>query len=109
MDSHNEVAILRARIIAALSNLEQDPATAPSEWWLLGTAGCHLCVVAEDIMSRLQAVQPIRYRPIDIADFDELLMMEFANSIPVLLTSNKRLNYPFSVLDVQLLLDQYHP
>jgi hypothetical protein len=105
MDSHNEVAALRERIIAALLSLEQDPALVPTEWWLLGTAGCHLCIVAEDIMSRLQAVQPIRYQHIDIADFDELLMMEFANSIPVLLTSNKRLDYPFSVLDLQLLVD----
>ena len=72
-------------------------------WWLLGTSGCHLCIKAELLMQQFQAVQPIEYAKVDIADFDEALMMEFATTIPVLLTADKRLNYPFSVLELQQL------
>ena len=31
-------------------------------------------------------------------------MMDFATSIPVILTPSKRLDYPFSVMDLQQLL-----
>ena len=99
---NNDIKELRARIVEAapnLSNLE-----AQSDWWLLGTSGCHLCEDAEKLMTRFQAVQPISYQGVDIADFDEALMMAFATTIPVLLTNTKRLNYPFSVMDLQQLL-----
>ena len=75
-----------------------------TKWWLLGTIGCHLCGTAEQLMIQLQAVQPISYAAVDIADFSEPLMMEFATTIPVILTPTKRINYPFSVLDLQRLL-----
>jgi hypothetical protein len=74
------------------------------KWWLLGTSGCHLCDIAEQLLTQFQAVQPISYQHVDIADFDESMMMEFATTIPVILTPSKRLNYPFSVLDFQQLL-----
>ncbi len=70
----------------------------------LGTSGCHLCEVAEQLLTRFQAVQPIAYQHVDIADFEEALMMEFATTIPVILTPSKRVNYPFSVMDLQQLL-----
>ena len=73
-------------------------------WWLLGTAGCHLCDIAEQIIRQFQAVQPITYQNVDIADFDEPLMMTFATTIPVILTPSQRLDYPFSVMDLQQLL-----
>lgn len=100
--ANNTVAMLRARMIAANPNL--GTAENQDKWWLLGTTGCHLCDIAEQLLSQFQAVQPIRYRYVDIADFDEVLMMEFATTIPVILTPSKRLNYPFSVLDLQQLL-----
>ncbi|MEN2750385.1 glutaredoxin family protein [Psychrobacter sp. FBL11] len=101
---HNDrpIQVLRARIIEASPNL--DHAKNFDNWWLLGTSGCHLCDVAEQLIKRFQAVQPIEYRHVDIADFPEDLMMEFATSIPVILTSSKRLDYPFSVMDLQQLL-----
>jgi hypothetical protein len=55
-------------------------------------------------MNQLAAVQPINYHYIDISDFNEPLMMHFATTIPVVLTPTQRLNYPFSVLDLQQLL-----
>ena len=100
-DNGNYNTMLRARMIATNPNL--GTAENQDRWWLLGTTGCHLCDVAEHLLSQFQAVQPIRYQYVDIADFDEVLMMEFATTIPVILTPSKRLNYPFSVLDLQQL------
>lgn len=102
MANGNTVAMLRAHMIATNPNL--GTAENQDKWWLLGTTGCHLCDIAEQLLSQFQAVQPIRYQYVDIADFDEVLMMEFATTIPAILTPSKRLNYPFSVLDLQQLL-----
>ena len=102
MHNDNSIEVLRARVIAAsphLSVTEDNP-----QWWLLGTSGCHLCDIAEQILAQFQSVQPITYQNVDIAEFDEALMMDFATSIPVILTPSKRLDYPFSVMDLQQLL-----
>ncbi|MBE0440714.1 MAG: glutaredoxin family protein [Psychrobacter sp.] len=99
-DSH--IKNLRARIIGTNPNL--DTVENRDKWWLLGTAGCHLCDIAEQQLIQFQAVQPIDYHYIDIADFDETLMLEFATTIPIILTPSKQLNYPFSVLDLQQLI-----
>jgi len=98
----NNIEVLRARVIAASPSLNS--AKNNNQWWLLGTSGCHLCDIAKQIITQFQAVQPISYQNVDIADFDEVLMMEFATTIPVILTSTKRLNYPFSVMDLQQLI-----
>ncbi len=101
MHKGHNIKALRARII------ETNPALGADEisdkWWLLGTSGCHLCEIAEQLMVRFQSVQPITYENVDIADFDEDLMMQFATTIPVILTPSKRLDYPFSVMDLQQL------
>ena len=101
-DNGNYNTMLRARMIATNPNL--GTAENQDKWWLLGTSGCHLCDIAEQLLTQFQAVQPISYQHVDIAGFDESLMMEFATTIPVILTPSKRLNYPFSVLDFQQLL-----
>ncbi|WP_201619666.1 glutaredoxin family protein [Psychrobacter maritimus] len=101
-DNGNYNTMLRARMIATNPNL--GTAENQDKWWLLGTSGCHLCDIAEQLLTQFQAVQPISYQHVDIADFDESMMMEFATTIPVILTPSKRLNYPFSVLDLQQLL-----
>jgi hypothetical protein len=102
MHDDNNIEVLRARVIAATPSL--GTAENSNQWWLLGTSGCHLCDIAEQVITQFQAVQPISYQKVDIADFDEPLMMEFATTIPVILTPSKRLNYPFSVMDLQQLL-----
>ena len=102
MYENNNISTLRARMIAEKYELGAPENIA--KWWLLGTSGCHLCDIAEQLMTQLQAVQRITYKHVDIADFSEPLMMEFATTIPVILTPTKRLNYPFSVLDLQQLL-----
>ncbi|AMN50130.1 glutaredoxin family protein [Psychrobacter sp. P2G3] len=102
MHNDNNITALRARIIEASPNLCSDENF--DNWWLLGTSGCHLCEIAEQLIMRFQSVQPIEYQHVDIAEFDEDLMMEFATTIPVILTPSKRLDYPFSVMDLQQLL-----
>ena len=97
----NNTQALRDEIISAVPSLAQ----YDDEWWLLGTSSCHLCEVAEQLLTRLQAVQHITYQNVDISAFDEPLMMSFAMSIPVLLTKSQRLEYPFSVLDLQRLVE----
>ena len=102
MDDH-KIAVLRARIKNAM--IDSNSLNKCDDWWLLGTSGCHLCLDAEQLMQQFQAVQPILYTKVDIADFDEALMMEFATTIPVLLTMDKRLNYPFSIVELQQLVN----
>ncbi|MGO2622973.1 MAG: glutaredoxin family protein [Psychrobacter sp.] len=106
----NDIKALRARMIdanpslASAKNGAENSVDDIDKWWLLGTSGCHLCDIAEQLIIQFQAVQPITYKIVDIADFDEPLMMEFATTIPVILTPTQRLNYPFSVMDLQQLL-----
>lgn len=102
MYDDNDIKALRERMIAANPNLGD--AENLDKWWLLGTSGCHLCDIATQLLTQFQSVQPIAYKQVDIANFDESLMMEFATTIPVILTPSKRLNYPFSVMDLQRLL-----
>ena len=102
MYDDNDIKALRERMIAANPNLGD--AENLDKWWLLGTSGCHLCDIATQLLTQFQSVQPIAYKQVDIANFDESMMMEFATTIPVILTPSKRLNYPFSVMDLQRLL-----
>lgn len=101
-NNDDPIKALRDRMIAADPQLGS--AESSAKWWLLGTSNCHLCDVAEQLITRFQAVQPITCENVDIANFNEDLMMEFATSIPVILTPSKRLDYPFSVLELQQLL-----
>jgi len=90
----------RQRLTAQCPDLDADT------WWLLGTAGCHLCEVAENLIQRLQMVTPVSYQLLDIVRLTEDDMAAFATEIPVLLTPKARLNYPFSILDLQQLATQ---
>ncbi|WP_352338539.1 glutaredoxin family protein [Psychrobacter sp. 16-MNA-CIBAN-0192] len=105
-NNRQNIKSLRATIINALANCDTDSVGNhyQHDWLLLGTSGCRLCDQAEEILRQLQAVYPISYQLVDIADFDEPLMMTFATTIPVLITHNQRLNYPFSILDLQQLV-----
>ncbi|MGP5213576.1 glutaredoxin family protein [Psychrobacter immobilis] len=104
MYDDNNIKALRERMVAA--NPDLGHAENNDKWWLLGTSGCHLCDIAAQLLTQFQAVQPIAYQQVDIAHFDEPLMMEFATTIPVILTPSTRLNYPFSVMDLQQLFIQ---
>ena len=75
----------------------------PTTWRLYGTLGCHLCEIAESLLLQAQAVADIRWQSIDIAELPEQEMLEFADKIPVLVTANKTLYYPFSIMDIMAL------
>ncbi len=65
---------------------------------LLGTAACHLCEQAEDLLKQI----PIVYEKIDIAE-QEQWQAEYAIKIPVLLSSEcqQALCWPFTLEDIQ--------
>ena len=75
----------------------------PTTWRLYGTVGCHLCEIAESLLLQAQAVADIRWQSIDIAELPEQEMLKFADKIPVLVTANKTLYYPFSIMDIMAL------
>ncbi|GAA0310675.1 glutaredoxin family protein [Psychrobacter aestuarii] len=99
-DTTQDIHALREQMMIAKPVLKD----AASDWWLLGTVGCHLCDHAAGALAQLAAVYPRTYTYVDIADFDEDLMLVFAEQIPVILTPTARLDYPFSVMDLQSLL-----
>ena len=100
VNTAQDTPALRERMMTANTALSD----AASDWWLLGTVGCHLCDHAARALAQLAAVYPQTYTYVDIADFDEDVMLLFAEQIPVILTPTKRLDYPFSVMDLQSLL-----
>lgn len=100
--NNKSIIPLRAAVIDNAANLNWS--ADQDEWLLLGTSNCHLCEIAKEVLACFQSVQPIIYHNVDIANFDEPLMMVFATKIPVLLTPLERLDYPFSVVDLQRLL-----
>lgn len=69
-------------------------------WQLYGTLGCHLCENAKNLLIQAQSVADFDWQSVDIADFDNPLAHEWADKIPVLVTPNRTLFYPFSVMDI---------
>ena len=88
------------QLIMDQAQLNLSPDNAENTWFLLGTVGCHLCDEAENTLRLFSGVVPITLQKVDIADFDEALMNQFATIIPVVLTPTQQLNYPFSVADL---------
>ena len=95
-----DIATTRQLIIQQ-AQLKLDADSAEITWFLLGTVGCHLCDEAENMLRLFCSVNPISIEKVDIADFDEAFMMQFATIIPVVLTPSQQLNYPFSLPDLQ--------
>lgn len=77
-----------------------DSLKSTSNWRLYGTLGCHLCDEAEILLQQAQAVADFSFEKVDIADFPEAQMRQFADKIPVLVTPQKTLFYPFSLMDI---------
>lgn len=61
------------------------------------TLGCHLCELAEDIITEVNVLHSIAYNKYDIAD-DNSLIERYGIRIPVLKNSinNAELNWPFT-------------
>ncbi len=72
------------------------------KYLLLGTAGCHLCELADDLLNEcLNAKMNIYVEPIDIAEQTQW-QENYATLIPVLLHqhSMQSLNWPFTKAQV---------
>ena len=69
---------------------------------LFGTAGCHLCDEAQQLLAKQQALE---FNTIDIAEYPEW-QARYAVKIPVLLDSKSgaELCWPFDATDLQLFL-----
>lgn len=77
---------------------------------LLGTEGCHLCELAEELINEcLQKGIKIHIEHIDIAEQTEW-QQDYATLIPVLLQKEtaKKLNWPFTKEDVLTFIEQHH-
>lgn len=73
---------------------------APPQWQLYGTLGCHLCEQAERLTQQFSQSRLIHFKQIDIAELSDVLMYEWATRIPVLVTTQTTLSWPFSLLDL---------
>lgn len=92
------------QLIIEQTQLKQSPKFTEDTWLLLGTMGCHLCDEAEGMLRLFCGVTPVDVQKVDIADLDNTLMMQFATLIPVILTKDHQLSYPFSIVDLQTLV-----
>lgn len=72
----------------------------PPQWQLYGTLGCHLCEQAEQLIQQFSQTRIIHLKQIDIAELSNPLMNQWAARIPVLVTAQVTLNWPFSLLDL---------
>lgn len=67
---------------------------------LYGTRGCHLCDVAEGLLTQAVAARRLDWAYCDIA-LDDALVAQFGERIPVLRhLDGRELGWPFSLLDV---------
>ncbi|USZ15157.1 hypothetical protein NGM44_01815 [Moraxella sp. FZFQ2102] len=76
-------------------------------WYLIGTDGCHLCQDAQTWLGFvLKTVTPspalIRLEIMNTQDIT--LLDSLGKYLPILITPNQLLCYPFSVMDVQRIL-----
>jgi Glutaredoxin-like domain (DUF836) len=80
------------------------------KYLLLGTSGCHLCELAEELIHEcLVAEADITVELIDIAEQTQC-QADYAMLIPVLLhkQTNKALNWPFTKDDIKTFINQNH-
>ncbi|MEQ1740338.1 MAG: glutaredoxin family protein [Methyloglobulus sp.] len=80
------------------------------KYLLLGTSGCHLCEMAEELIHEcLVGEESATVELIDIAEQTQW-QEDYATLIPVLLhiPTNKSLNWPFTKEQVLTFIKQYH-
>ena len=93
---------IHAQILATLGAANQD-------WYLLGTEGCHLCHSAQAVIEQALAMTttPMTFGVLDLADSqDESLIDALGAHIPILITQDQMILYPFGLMDVMNLLNE---
>jgi Glutaredoxin-like domain (DUF836) len=93
-----------------LGLLRQNQQLSAMKYLLLGTSGCHLCELAEELIHECLVVEAdIAVEFIDIAE-QSRWQEDYATLIPVLLhiATNKSLNWPFTKEHVLTFIKQYH-
>lgn len=104
--SQAEYSSLRTELLDCLQvshNYDHDGA-----WYLLGTDGCHLCQDAYTWLTfalKTQSNAPTLTRLEIMNTKDITLLDQLGRYLPILITPNKLLCYPFSVMDVTQLLN----
>ena len=79
-------------------------AQSPNAWYLIGTDGCHLCDSAWQMLQTAQNLRPVSVYLLDLADSTDVRLIDvLGDKIPVLLTPQKLLCYPFGLLDITTL------
>ncbi|MBE9578059.1 MULTISPECIES: glutaredoxin family protein [Moraxella] len=109
---HNEYRTFHTLLLATFAGSDSqlihtsNPAT---DWYLLGTDGCHLCHASHALLTQAQAMNP--HMPaihvLDLAGSEELID-HLGTLIPILITPTHLLCYPFGVMDVIHLLPNHH-
>jgi hypothetical protein len=80
------------------------------KYLLLGTSGCHLCELAEELLNECLVSDPdSKVALIDIAEHTQW-QTDYATLIPVLLheQSTKSLTWPFTKDDILTFINQQH-
>lgn len=72
-------------------------------WTLYGTDCCHLCELADDMLTTFANAHDIVWQHVDISALEEAQMQELSSQIPVLVTDDTRLGWPFSLADLDAL------
>ena len=65
---------------------------APARLRLLTRAGCHLCEVAAETLTRIGAEAGLSPQPVDVAD-DPELQAEYGDRVPVVLLDGREHSY----------------
>lgn len=69
--------------------------------WLIGTEDCHLCTLAQaDYLTASAAHALPALQAVDVLGFEPTLMALIAPNIPVLITKETLLVYPFGLMDI---------
>lgn len=69
--------------------------------WLIGTEDCHLCEEVKKLYQLAQRTTSLAdLYQIDVLELDQFLMAILAPKIPILITKNALLIYPFGLLDI---------
>lgn len=65
------------------------PAAAPTRVTLVGRAGCHLCVVAREVIERVCGELGVGWEEVDV-DTDPALLARWSEEVPVTLVDGRQ-------------------